>query len=97
MKTPDFTSRQHSTNATCRANEITSLTTPLYSGALPPFAHKHISAARLIEVIGAALDVISSAVDEEDDYFMVAAEKKSSSMKKKNDDDHDDHCPESSS
>jgi hypothetical protein len=69
---PDFTSSQHSTNATCLASEITSLTTSFYSGSRPPFArHKQISAsAALIEVVQAALDIISSV--DEDDLFMVA-------------------------
>jgi hypothetical protein len=82
---PDFTSTQHSTNATCLASEVMSLTTSLYPGAArpAPFAHQQISAARLIEILEAALDVVSSV--DEDDFFMVADEK-SSSKKKKNDD-----------
>ena len=84
MKVPGLNS-QHGTNgATCLSSETTSLTSP-FSFARPSFARKRISRTALIEILDAALDLVSS-VDEEDDLFMVVAEEKSSWPTKKTDD-----------
>ena len=82
MKVPGL-NNQHGTNATCLASETTSLTSP-FSFARPPLARKHFSHAALIEILDAALDLVSS-VDEEDDLVMVAEEKLSWFMKKTDD------------
>jgi hypothetical protein len=72
---------RYGTATSCLASESMSLTNP-FSFARPPLARKHISRSALLEILEAALDLVSDE-EEDDDTFIVT--EKSSSMKENDD------------